>query len=223
MEYGTPPKRAQEPSDELLALVRQLFGDDCYTVSDLRQVGQSIVYASEAFAQFSGYELDEVLGRDLAFLQRDDTDQEGLRELRAALAEARPCTVVVRNYRRDGSLFWNEQHHYPLRDERGNVTHLVSVQRDVSDRMHALGVVDAGERMGRHGQGGFFGYSVLLRPDAEPQLLWVGEACLHITGVPASELMAAPLGSWVHDEDRAAFREAQILRRAERSHRVRYR
>lgn len=220
-EANERPQRAS--NDGVLALVTSLFGDECYTLSDLREVGQPIVHASEAFARFSGYNADEVRGRSLAFLQRDDGDQDGLAQMRAAIAEGRPCTVVVRNYRSDGSLFFNEQRHYPLRDEQGRVTHLVSVQRDVSDRMHALGVVDAGDRIGRSGQGGFFGYSVLLRPDREPQLLWVGDAVVHLSGFQAPELLDEGAGSWVHPDDRDAFREAQILRRSERSHRVRYR
>jgi diguanylate cyclase (GGDEF)-like protein/PAS domain S-box-containing protein len=215
--------REDRTDPDVLRLVRSLFGEDCYTVSDLRDVGQPIVDASEAFARFSGYEVAEVLGRSLAFLQRDDGDQDGLREMREAIAAGRPCTVVLRNYRRDGSLFFNEQRHYPLRDETGRVTHLVSVQRDVSERMHALGVVDAGDRIGRRGQGGFFGYSVLLRPDREPQLLWVGDACVNLTGFAARQLLETGAGAWVHPDDREAFREAQILRRSERSHRLRYR
>lgn len=214
---------SDEAPDGPLRLVRNLFGDECFTVSDLRQVGQPIVFASDAFARFSGYAVDEVRGRNLAFLQRDDGDQDGLRELREAIARGRPCTVVLRNYRRDGSLFFNEQRHYPLRDEAGRGTHLIAVQRDVSERMHALGVVDAGDRIGRSGQGGFFGYSVLLRPDREPQLLWVGDAAVHLTGFRAPRLLEAGPGAWVHPEDRDGFREAQILRRSERSHRVRYR
>ncbi|NBC95816.1 MAG: EAL domain-containing protein [Deinococcus-Thermus bacterium] len=220
----TDDRGREDRSDpDVLRLVRSLFGAECYTVSDLRDVGQPIVYASEAFASFSGYDVDEVLGRSLAFLQRDDGDQDGLRDMREAVAEGRPCTVVLRNYRRDGSLFFNEQRHYPLRDEAGRVSHLVSVQRDVSERMHALGVVDAGDRIGRRGQGGFFGYSVLLRPDREPQLLWVGDACVNLTGFAAGQLLEAGAGAWVHPDDRDDFHEAQILRRSERSHRLRYR
>ncbi len=217
------PRPTLDAAPGLLDLVRSLFGEECYTVTDLREVGQPIVYASDAFARFSGYRADEVAGRSLAFLQRDDGDQDGLAEMRAAIAQGRPCTVVLRNYRRDGSLFFNEQRHYPLRDEAGEPSHLVSVQRDVSDQVHALGVVDAGDRIGRRGQGGFFGYSVLLRPDREPQLLWVGDACANLTGFRAAELLEAGPGAWVHPDDRAAFHEAQAVRRSERSHRLRYR
>lgn len=217
-----PPGSGHDHGD-VLALVARLFADECYTVSDLRRVGRPIVHASAAFARFSGYPAEGVLGRDLGFLQRDDGDQEANHEVRAAVRAARPCTVVVRNYRSDGTLFFNEQRHYPLRDERGRATYLVTVQRDVSDRIHALGVNDAGERMGRRGHGGFFGYSVLLRPGLDPQLLWVGDACLHVSGYRADQLLASGPGAWVHADDRDAFREGLELRRAERSHRLQYR
>lgn len=222
LEPGADGGSAGADGDDLLRLVGQLFGDDCYTLTDLRRMGRGIVHASPAFARFSGYEAHEVVGRDLGFLQRDDNEQDGNEEARRAIREGRPCTVVLRNYRRDGTLFFNEQRHFPLRDEAGRVTHVATVQRDVSERVHTLGVVDAGGRIGRRG-GGFFGYSVLLRPEGEPELLWIGEACRHLTGHSAEHLLPGGPGSWVHPDDRDAFREALALRRAERSHRVRYR
>jgi signal transduction histidine kinase len=70
-------------------------------------------------------------------LQREDRDQPALGELRAAVYEGRHCTVVLRNYRKDGSLFWNELSIYPVRDEDGRMTNFVGVQNDVTERIRA--------------------------------------------------------------------------------------
>src|ERR687897_517926 len=56
-------------------------------------------------------------------------------ELRRAVREGRHCTVVLRNYRKDGSLFWNELSIYPMRDEEGGVTNFVGVQNDITERI----------------------------------------------------------------------------------------
>src|ERR687898_780573 len=60
-----------------------------------------------------------------------------LRKLRASVREGRHCTVVLRNYRKDGTLFWNELSVYPVRDEDGGVANFVGVQNDVTDRVRA--------------------------------------------------------------------------------------
>lgn len=184
-----------------------LFGGECFTVSDLQQLGMPLVHVSPEFHQLTGYEATEALGRDLGFLQHSDTEQRGNRELRDAIRKGRPCTVILRNYRKDGSLFWNEQRHYPVRNEEGDVTHLVTVQRDVTDRMNAAMSQDVGEAMARYleEEGRFFGYSLLLREGREPSLAWLAEAARHLLGLSASEIRQRGLASVIHPDDRELF------------------
>ena len=184
-----------------------LFGGECFTVSDLQQLGMPLVHVSPEFYQLTGYAASEALGRDLGFLQHSDTEQRGNRELRDAVGKGRPCTVILRNYRKDGSLFWNEQRHYPVRNEDGDVTHLVTVQRDVTDRMNAAMSQDVGEAMARYleEEGRFFGYSLLLREGREPSLAWLAEAARHLVGLSAVEIRQRGLLSIIHPEDRDLF------------------
>ena len=81
----------------------------------------------------TGYTADEVLGRNCRFLQGRDTDPARVDELRRGdRASSRPATVELRNYRKDGTPFWNEVHISPVRDARGEVVRFVGVQVDVS-------------------------------------------------------------------------------------------
>ena len=64
-----------------------------------------LIYANAAFERLTGYNSDDILYQDCRFLQGSDRDQEGLLEVRRAIREKRPCRVVLRNYRKDGSLF----------------------------------------------------------------------------------------------------------------------
>jgi PAS domain S-box-containing protein len=93
-----------------------------------------IVYANPAFEEISGYTADEVLGHNCRFLQADDRDQPALDELREALTEERECRVVLRNYRKDGTPFWNELYVSPVYDEENRLTNFVGVQNDVTER-----------------------------------------------------------------------------------------
>jgi len=106
-------------------------------ISDPNQPDYPLVYVNPAFERTTGYASEEVLGRNCRFLQDEDRDQPALGELRTAVREGRHCTVVLRNYRKDGTLFWNELSIYPVRDEEGRMTSFVGVQNDITERIRA--------------------------------------------------------------------------------------
>jgi two-component system cell cycle sensor histidine kinase/response regulator CckA len=103
-------------------------------LTDWNQPDNPIIYCNPAFEKITGYTLTEVLGRNPRFLQDDDRDQEGLKKMRAAIKGGSECHVVVRNYRKDGTLFWNELTISPVRDKHGQVTHFVGIQHDITER-----------------------------------------------------------------------------------------
>ncbi|GEK72174.1 MULTISPECIES: PAS domain-containing protein [Halomonas] len=96
-----------------------------------------LIYVNQGFERLTGYSADEILYRDCRFLQNDDRDQPGLAEIRQALAEGRPCREVLRNYKKDGTLFYNELSITPVFDEQDNLTYFIGVQKDVTARVEA--------------------------------------------------------------------------------------
>jgi diguanylate cyclase (GGDEF)-like protein/PAS domain S-box-containing protein len=102
-------------------------------VVDVTVADHPIVFANVAFERLTGYLLHEILGRNCRFLQRDDREQPGLDSLRAALAEKSPANVVLRNYHRNGRLFWNHLAIAPVPDDRGKLTHYVAVLNDITE------------------------------------------------------------------------------------------
>jgi len=101
-------------------------------IADARRPDLPIVYTNAAFTRITGYSAEEVLGHNCRFLQGEETDPTAVREVREALADQRSVRVLLRNYRKDGSLFWNELHIAPVEDEFGEVSHFVGLQNDVS-------------------------------------------------------------------------------------------
>ena len=104
-------------------------------ITDPSRPDSPLVYVNPAFERTTGYTAEEALGRNCRFLQGEDRDQPALEELRAAVSAGRHCTVVLRNYRKDGTLFYNELSVYPVRDENGRVMNFVGVQNDVTERL----------------------------------------------------------------------------------------
>src|SRR5947208_1486608 len=93
-----------------------------------------IVFVIPAFAKMSRYPAAELLGNNLRILQGTDRDQEARTRLAEAVSKGEPARVLVRNYRPDGSLFWNETVVQPVRTN-GKLTHFVGYHRDASDRL----------------------------------------------------------------------------------------
>lgn len=109
---------------------------DGVVIVDAMQPGMPIIYANAAFMRLTGYPEAEIMGRNCHFLQGDDRAQPALNEIREALARKRDAQVVLRNYRKDGSMFWNELYIAPVPDEQGVVTHFIGVQNDITEQKH---------------------------------------------------------------------------------------
>ncbi|MCB1806613.1 MAG: EAL domain-containing protein [Candidatus Competibacteraceae bacterium] len=103
-------------------------------ITDPHQPDNPMVSVNPAFTQITGYSAEEVLGRNCRFLQGIDRDQSEVHTLRAAIARQQACTIVLRNYRKDGSLFWNELFISPSRDAMGRITHYIGVMNDITER-----------------------------------------------------------------------------------------
>jgi diguanylate cyclase (GGDEF)-like protein/PAS domain S-box-containing protein len=97
------------------------------------KAGNVIEYANPAFERITGYRYEDVVGCDCKFLQANDRNQAGIDKIRQAIREEREVTTLLRNYRNDGSLFWNQLYIAPVPDEHGTVTHHISVINDVSE------------------------------------------------------------------------------------------
>jgi len=106
-------------------------------IADMTMPSQPIIYSNPAFERITGYSSSEMLGINCRILQRDDILQPELVELRDAISQGRFCQVMLRNYRKDGTLFWNDLSVAPVFDQHGRVTHYVSSQNDVTDRVLA--------------------------------------------------------------------------------------
>ena len=92
----------------------------------------SIEYVNPAFEHITGYGADEVLGRSLESLQGSSQDQQNIEEIRAALREKREGHALLRNYRKDGSGYWNDLFIAPVQDDDGVVSHFVVAQYDIT-------------------------------------------------------------------------------------------
>lgn len=95
-----------------------------------------IIYANRGFERLTGYSIDETLGQNCRFLQGPDTAQPEVARLREAVRDGKNIRVVLRNYRKDGSLFWKELYITAIY-EGGALRNFIGVQNDISKFVEA--------------------------------------------------------------------------------------
>jgi diguanylate cyclase (GGDEF)-like protein/PAS domain S-box-containing protein len=139
LAYGVVSQRtaiARRQAEESLKLRTRAIeaSSNGIMICEARDPEMPIIYVNPAFERITGFGADEVVGRNPRFLSGEDTDQKGVVDIRESIHLGLETEAVVRNYRKDGSLFWNELSVAPVRDEKGGVTHFVSVFNDITER-----------------------------------------------------------------------------------------
>jgi PAS domain S-box-containing protein len=104
-------------------------------ITDARQKDNPIIYANPGFERITGYSAAEAIGQNCRFLQGKEPNQLGLTELRNCIREQRECHVVLSNYRKDGTQFWNDLYVSPVFNEYGELTNYVGIQNDITERV----------------------------------------------------------------------------------------
>ncbi len=106
-------------------------------ITDASQRDLPIVFCNQAFENITGYPAEEIIGSNCRFLQQEDRNQEAREVLRDAVQQGRECQTLLRNYRKDGTLFWNELTISPVKNPQEEVTHYVGLVNDVTARVLA--------------------------------------------------------------------------------------
>lgn len=134
---------------KLLQLVVEASNDGI-VVAEQEGSDNILIYANPAFERLTGYSVDAILYQDCRFLQGSDRDQPGLEAIREAMRDHRPSKQVLRNYRQDGSPFWNELSITPVFNDTDQLTYFIGIQRDVSAEVDALARVQELEDEVKH-------------------------------------------------------------------------
>ncbi|NEP11661.1 MAG: PAS domain S-box protein [Symploca sp. SIO2C1] len=106
-------------------------------ITDAQRSDNPVIYVNSGFERITGYTAEEVIGQNCRFLQGTEPEQTQITKLRQAIAEKKDCQTVLRNFRKDGTPFWQELTISPVYDVQGNLTNFVGVQQDITNRVAA--------------------------------------------------------------------------------------
>lgn len=111
-------------------------------ITDPAQPDNPIVFCNVSFQQLTGYDREEIIGKNCRFLQGPDTDRAAVVRVREAIGQGHDIDVDLLNYRKDGSTFWNALYLSPVRDSSGTIRFFFASQLDVTDRVEAQQAID---------------------------------------------------------------------------------
>ncbi|KZN33348.1 hypothetical protein N474_17030 [Pseudoalteromonas luteoviolacea CPMOR-2] len=97
------------------------------------KAGYRIVYANPVFCRHTGYELAELVGMSPKILQGPKSNKRVIEKLTPSLKERGFFYGASINYRKDGSMYPVEWNISEIKNEQGQVTHYISMQKDLSN------------------------------------------------------------------------------------------
>ncbi len=121
-------------SPDLLAKALNQSRDSIF-IADVRGQDIPLVFVNESFEKLTGYTPGEVIGKNYHLLFGADTDQPEIASIRAAVSQGRDCAITLRNYRKDGAMFWSHLSISPVHDAEGTLTHFIGIQKDAAGEM----------------------------------------------------------------------------------------
>lgn len=105
--------------------------DHGITIAEREGDDTILLYVNQAFEKMTGYTSDECLYKDCRFLQKGEEQKEtGI--ITKAIDDEVSVSVILKNYRKDGTLFWNDLSITPFYDEVDSVMYYIGIQKDIS-------------------------------------------------------------------------------------------
>lgn len=134
-DTGQTDGHADEPDDGAEAIYAALImrhSSDGIIITDPQR---RAIWLNDAFTAMSGYSLEDLRGTEPGtLLQGRDTDPEAARAISQAASHRRDVRVEILNYARDGRPYWVDLRLTPVCDASGQLTHFISVMRDITER-----------------------------------------------------------------------------------------
>ena len=176
-------------------------------ITNATEANNPIIYANLAFERISGYSVKEVLGKSWHFLLGEDDSHPDLKILEREMMQGTGCQLTMRNYRKDGTVFWNEIWISPVVNSSGVISNYISIQTDISDRKQMEEALQLSEER--------FASAFIASPDPitittlkDEKYLEVNDSFCRLMGYREAEVInqtAENLNIWVSQEKRPTF------------------
>ncbi len=160
-------------------------------ITDATKPDNPIVYCNRNAEAITGYSFQELKGKNCRILQGEDRDQDEIDTIRKSVLQGKACQVELRNYKKNGALFWNHMSIAPVKDPKGDISHFVGVMVDITARKKAEESLHASEaqfrQLAEHIQEVFW-----LTDPRKTEMIYVSPAYETIWGRSRGESLQIP-------------------------------
>jgi len=105
------------------------------SITDATKDDHPIVYINQRLCELTGYSADELLGKGVRILQKNDKQQPEHLKIQAAQAKGESVQVQFKSTRKDGSQYIDELSLSPVFDDTGKLTHYIGINQDVTAKL----------------------------------------------------------------------------------------
>jgi PAS domain S-box-containing protein len=208
MRYAIERKRSamalqMAATENLLQAQAIASASDGILICDPNQPDDPVIYTNPAFSRITGYQLEEVLGRNCRFLQGPATDRETVAQIREGINTQREVKVTLLNYRKDGQPFWNELKISPVFSAQGKLLYFVGIQTDVTERKRAEQKIQEQAALIN------IATDAILVKDLGTRILFWNHGAERLYGWTAAEALGKPASQLLYAEPSPQYLEAQ--------------
>jgi PAS domain S-box-containing protein len=103
----------------------------------ITDIDANIEYVNQRFTMLTGYQIDEVRGKNPRILKSGETSEEEYRTLWKTISRGGKWQGELRNKKKTGELYWESLSISPILDESGRIVHYLAIKEDITERKNA--------------------------------------------------------------------------------------
>lgn len=175
-------------------------------VSDIRKSDNPITFTNNAFSELTGYSEEEVINRNCRFLQGKDRDQSIIPKIRETISKGLSGRFILKNYRKDGSLFWNELSLAPIKSFDNEITHYVGVQNNITELIETQNKLKTEKEL--LGMITSNSLDMISRHSLDGTYIFITPSCKNFVGLEADQVIGRNAYDFIHEDDIPKVRES---------------
>lgn len=176
---------------------------DGVLITDPHQLDNPIIYSNPAFSRITGYEPDEIVGKNCRFLQGPNTDPQTVARIRSCIAQRREVQATILNYTKDGQPFWTELKISPVFSDEGNLLYFVGIQTDITSRKRTE------QKLRQQAALLDITTDAIFVRDLDNQILFWNKGAEHLYGWNTLDVCGKNINELLYQEASPQFEEAQ--------------
>lgn len=175
-------------------------------VSDIRKSDNPITFTNNAFSELTGYSEEEVINRNCRFLQGKDRDQSIIPKIRETISKGLSGRFILKNYRKYGSLFWNELSLAPIKSFDNEITHYVGVQNNITELIETQNKLKTEKEL--LGMLTSNSLDMISRHSLDGTYIFITPSCKNFVGLEADQVIGRNAYDFIHEDDIPKVRES---------------